>query len=53
MSVYSGFATRKQEGMYNMLVAKLIKGLSYKILSSIPYQEISKYFQENKSDNGN
>lgn len=40
MSVYGGFATRKQESFYNKIVAKLIELLTHKIASTIPYQDI-------------
>jgi len=39
MSVYSGFATRKQEQVYNKMVVKLVKMLTAKIVSQIPYNE--------------
>ena len=41
MSVYSGFATRKQEQFYNKMISKLVKMLTAKILSQVPYHEIA------------
>ncbi len=41
MSVYGGFATRKQEAYYNKLLQKLIECLTLKVISIIPYQELS------------
>eukprot|EP00347_Sterkiella_histriomuscorum_P000467 403375745 len=43
MSVYSGFATRKQESFYNHLLSKLIEILTNKIVSTIPYQDIGQF----------
>ena len=43
MSVYSGFATRKQEAFYNKLLAKLIQLLSQKVLSQVPYSDIGQF----------
>ena len=43
MSVYSGFATRKQEAFYNKLVAKLLYLFTQKALSSIPYSDIGPF----------
>ena len=43
MSVYGGFATRKQEAFYGKLVAKLLHLFTQKILSTIPYSEIVQF----------
>ena len=40
MSVYSGFATRKQEAFYNKLIIKCINLLTQKIISQVPYSDI-------------
>jgi hypothetical protein len=43
MSVYGGFATRKQEAFYGKLVSKLLHLFTQKILSTIPYSEIVQF----------
>jgi hypothetical protein len=42
MSVYSGFATRKQENFYNKLIAKLLHLLTQKFLAGVPYSEVAR-----------
>ena len=41
MSVYGGFATRKQEAFYNKLIAKGLQLITQKVLSQVPYHEVS------------
>jgi hypothetical protein len=48
MSVYSGFATRKQEAFYNKLTAKLLHLMTQKYLSSVPYNEIGNYITHDR-----
>lgn len=43
MSVYGGFATRKQEAFYNKLTAKLLHLVTQKVLSTVPYNDIGQY----------
>jgi hypothetical protein len=40
MSVYSGFATRKQEAFYNKLTAKLLHLMTQKYLYNVPYADV-------------
>lgn len=50
MSVYGGFATRKQEAFYSKLVAKLLHLFTQKILSTIPYNDIVQFLVSEPDD---
>ena len=43
MSVYGGFATRKQEAFYNKLIAKGLQLITQKVLAQVPYHEVSQF----------
>ncbi len=45
MSVYGGFATRKQEAFYNKLIAKCLHLLTQRVLAQVPYHEVSQFLQ--------
>ena len=49
MSVYSGFATRKQEAFYNKLIVKCINLLTQKIISQVPYSDIGQFISGGQS----